>query len=213
MSCPSASSGAGTISSKTATGSRPCGGPGTPPTNRTRATSPSAPGRQPRSCSATPSTPSAWSPGACRLTPPPSGSGPASIPARCNSAGHSQINFLIKAVVAGLSALTLRVKVKDAQGSYFHQDVTLPANDWQRVTVALADLQLESGSAPLAHPLQVVDLGIPVQPAQQWRLLYHRPQVRRAPDLRRGGPPAHPGVQDGAAGDWRCTNGGWMTSP
>jgi hypothetical protein len=82
----------------------------------------------------------------------------------CNSAGHSQINFLIKAVVAGLKVLTLRVKVKDARGSYFHQDVTLPVNDWQRVTVALADLQLESGSTPLTHPLQVVDLGIPSSP-------------------------------------------------
>ena len=40
----------------------------------------------------------------------------------------------------------------------------MPANAWQRVTVALADLQLESGSAPLAHPLQVVDLGIPSSP-------------------------------------------------
>ncbi|MCX5891452.1 MAG: hypothetical protein NTW80_00475, partial [Deltaproteobacteria bacterium] len=78
---------------------------------------------------------------------------------RCNSAGHSQVNFLIKAVVAGLNDITLRVKVKDAQGSYFHKDVTLPVNTWQRVSVALTDLQLESGSAPLTHPLQVVDLG------------------------------------------------------
>ena len=40
-------------------------------------------------------------------------------PARCDSTGQSQVNFLIRAVVAGVSSLTLRVKLKDAQGSYF----------------------------------------------------------------------------------------------
>ena len=29
--------------------------------------------------------------------------------------------------------------------------------------MALADLQLESGRAPLVHPLQAIDLGIPVR--------------------------------------------------
>ncbi len=85
-------------------------------------------------------------------------------PGRCDSSGHSQVNFLLKALVAGVSSLTLRVKVKDAQGSYFYQDVTVPANAWQRVSVSLADLQLESGSAPLVHPLQAIDLGIPSNP-------------------------------------------------
>ncbi len=85
-------------------------------------------------------------------------------PGRCNSSGHSQVNFLVQAVVAGVASLTLRVKVKDAQGSYFYQDVTVPANAWRRVTVALSDLQLESGATPLVHPLQVIDLGIPSNP-------------------------------------------------
>lgn len=85
-------------------------------------------------------------------------------PGRCSSTGHSQVNFLLKAVVAGVSSLTIRVKVKDAQGSYFHKDVTIPANAWQRVTVVMSELQLESGSTPLTHPLQVVDIGIPASP-------------------------------------------------
>jgi hypothetical protein len=84
-------------------------------------------------------------------------------PGRCNSTGQSQVNFLIKAVVAG-GAIPLRVKVKDAQGSYFHKDLTLPTNTWQRVIVALADLQLESGHAPLSHPVQAMDIGIPYSP-------------------------------------------------
>lgn len=83
---------------------------------------------------------------------------------RCNSAGHSQVNFLIKAVIAGLNWFTLRVKVKDAHGNYFHKDMAVPVNAWRRVTVALADLQLESGNAPLIHPIQVIDLGIPASP-------------------------------------------------
>jgi len=85
-------------------------------------------------------------------------------PSRCNSTGHSQVNFLIQAVVASGASLTLRVKVKDANGSYFHKDVTLPVNVWQQVTVAFADLQLESGSTPLTHPFQAIDIGIPASP-------------------------------------------------
>ena len=78
---------------------------------------------------------------------------------RCNSAGHVNLNFLIKPVVSGVSSLTLRVKVKDAQGSYFHQDETVQVDTWQRVSVTLADMTLESGVYPLTHPLQVVDVG------------------------------------------------------
>ena len=83
---------------------------------------------------------------------------------RCNSAGHANVNFLLKPVVSGVGSLTIRVKVKDANGSYFHKDVTVQVNTWQRVVIALADLALESGSFPLTHPLQVVDLGIPAAP-------------------------------------------------
>jgi hypothetical protein len=82
---------------------------------------------------------------------------------RCPSTGRSNLNVLIKPEVTGAS-LTMRFKVKDAQGSYFHQDVTVQSNVWQRVTVNLADMALESGTAPLTHPIQVVDIGIPASP-------------------------------------------------
>jgi hypothetical protein len=85
-------------------------------------------------------------------------------PGRCDSTGHNNLNFLIKPVVPGVSSLTLRVKVKDARGSYFYRDETVAVNAWQRLTVNLAQMQLESGAAPLTHPLQAVDLGIPASP-------------------------------------------------
>ncbi len=82
----------------------------------------------------------------------------------CNSTGHTQVNFLLKAVVSAANSLTVRVKVKDARGSYFYQDVAVPVNTWERVAVNLADLTLESGEAPLMHPLQVVDVGVAAAP-------------------------------------------------
>ncbi len=83
---------------------------------------------------------------------------------RCHSGGHTNLNFLIRPEVAGLSSLTLRVKVKDAQGSYFYQDKPVQVGIWQRVSVNFADLALESGSLPLTHPIQVVDLGVAANP-------------------------------------------------
>jgi hypothetical protein len=85
-------------------------------------------------------------------------------PQRCNSTGHLNFNFLIKPVVWGAEFLTLRVKAKDAQGSYFYQDQPVQVNVWQRVTVNLGEMYLESGVLPLTHPLQVVDIGIPSSP-------------------------------------------------
>lgn len=84
--------------------------------------------------------------------------------ARCDSTGHTHINFLLKPEVAGLSNLTFRVKVKDARGSYFYQDASVQVGVWQRVTVNLTGMQLESGQLPLTHPLQVVDIGVPASP-------------------------------------------------
>ncbi|MFZ5448598.1 MAG: phage tail protein [Thermodesulfobacteriota bacterium] len=84
--------------------------------------------------------------------------------ARCNSSGHANLNFLIKPEVSGAATLTIRVKVKDAQGSYFYRDESVQAGVWQRVTVNLGELSLESGVTPLSHPLQVVDIGIPTAP-------------------------------------------------
>ena len=83
---------------------------------------------------------------------------------RVNSAGRASLNFLLKPVVSGASFLTLRVKVKDAAGSYFYRDRTVTVGAWQRVTLNLNDLLLESGSWPLTHPLQAVDLGISSAP-------------------------------------------------
>jgi hypothetical protein len=85
-------------------------------------------------------------------------------PESCDSTGQTQVNFLLKPEVADANSLVFRVKVKDAQGSYFYQDITAQVNAWQRVAVNLADLALESGQLPLTHPLQVVDVGLPASP-------------------------------------------------
>ena len=89
----------------------------------------------------------------------------------CNSAGHVNVNFLIKPVVSGAGSLGLRVKVKDAQGSYFYRDETVQVNAWQRLTVNLAEMTLESGAYPLTHPLQVVDVGCPASPPATGRFI------------------------------------------
>ena len=82
----------------------------------------------------------------------------------CPSQGHNTLNFLIKPVVAGYSNLTLRIKVKDARGSYFYRDYNVTVGIWQRVSVNLGGMQVESGSTPMYHPLQVVDIGIASSP-------------------------------------------------
>lgn len=85
-------------------------------------------------------------------------------PARCPSTGRTAVNFLIKPEVTGSSSLTLRVKVKDANGSYFYTDLQVQVYSWQRVSVSLAGMALESGVLPLTHPIQAVDIGIPASP-------------------------------------------------
>ena len=85
-------------------------------------------------------------------------------PGRCDSTGHSQVNFLIKPVVSGFNYLNLRVKVKDARESYFYKNVNVQVNAWQRVAVNLGEMNLDWGSHPLTHPLQVVEVGIPSSP-------------------------------------------------
>jgi hypothetical protein len=83
---------------------------------------------------------------------------------RCNSTGHTNINFLIKPEVNNTGISTIRVKVKDSRGSYFYHDVAVQVNAWQRVTVNLGQMTLESGITPLTHPIQVVDIGIATSP-------------------------------------------------
>jgi hypothetical protein len=85
-------------------------------------------------------------------------------PGRIDSTGRANLNFLLKPVVAGLTSLTIRVKVKDARGSYFFKDVAVEVGAWQRLAVNLGDLLLDAGSQPLTHPLQVVELGLPSAP-------------------------------------------------
>lgn len=83
---------------------------------------------------------------------------------RCPSQGRGNINFIINPVVSGVGSITLRVKVKDSQGSYFYQDQTVTTNTWQRMTVNLGGMQVESGASPMVHPLQIVDIGIASSP-------------------------------------------------
>ena len=90
---------------------------------------------------------------------------------RCNSTGRVNLNFLIKPELSGVSSLTIRAKVKDARGSYFHHDFTAQVNAWQRVTVNLEEMLLESGVTPLTHPIQVVDIGIPASPPSNGALV------------------------------------------
>jgi hypothetical protein len=83
---------------------------------------------------------------------------------RCSSSGRADLNFLLKPEIAGLGQITVRVKVKDAQGSYFYADRQVQVDAWQRVSVSLAGMALESGSLPLTHPIQLVDIGIAASP-------------------------------------------------
>ncbi|MEJ2671230.1 MAG: hypothetical protein P8168_03300 [Deltaproteobacteria bacterium] len=91
---------------------------------------------------------------------------------RCNSAGRVNVNFLIKPEISGTGELTIRVKVKDARGSYFHRDVTVQNHAWQRVTANLEEMSLESGATPLTHPIEVVDIGIPASPPSNGALAF-----------------------------------------
>jgi hypothetical protein len=85
-------------------------------------------------------------------------------PSRCDSTGHLNLNVLLKAQTSQANELSLRTKVKDARGSLFYQDQIVTVGTWQRLTVPFADLWLESGVAPLTHPLQAVDFGISSNP-------------------------------------------------
>ncbi len=85
-------------------------------------------------------------------------------PSRTDSTDHVNLNFLLKPLVSGANNLLLRIKVKDARGSYFYQDQMVTVNSWQRVVAPFASMALESGAEPLTHPIQAVDLGIPANP-------------------------------------------------
>jgi hypothetical protein len=81
-----------------------------------------------------------------------------------NSTGKTNVNFLIYPMASGYTYLGYRLKVKDANGSYFYKDFQATVGQWNRVTVNFADLNLDWGHWPLAHPLQMVEIGIPSSP-------------------------------------------------
>ncbi len=80
--------------------------------------------------------------------------------ARVNSLGHNEINLALQPLLSANNKVSLRIKIKDAQGSYFYQDVTVNNQAWNRIRLPLANFILESGSGPLCHPLQAVDIGM-----------------------------------------------------
>jgi len=84
--------------------------------------------------------------------------------AEVNSTGKTNVNYLIYPILNGVSTITIRTKVKDANGSYFYKDTVVNVQQWNRVTVNFADMLLESGSFPITHPLQVVDIGVGSSP-------------------------------------------------
>ena len=129
---------------------------------------------------------------------------------RCPSQGRGNINFLINPVVSGVGSLTIRVKVKDAQGSYFYQDQTVTTNTWQRVTVNLGGMQVESGSSPMVHPLQIVDIGIASSPPPTAPCISPTSSstpARALPGPRNSGSWSSRSSSRG----WRPTSGGWTT--
>ena len=92
-------------------------------------------------------------------------------PEDADSTGHLNVNFLLFPQVSGANILTIRVKVKDAQGSFFYLDHNVTVNAWQRVTAPFDAMLLESGTTPLTHPIQAVDIGIPADPPTNGKFL------------------------------------------
>lgn len=81
-------------------------------------------------------------------------------PAEVNSQGQSQLDFLLKPEVAGSSAVSLTVKLKDSQGRYFITRAAIPNNQWSRLVLNFSDFQPEEAGAVLTHPITAVDLGL-----------------------------------------------------
>jgi hypothetical protein len=76
-----------------------------------------------------------------------------------DSTGRTGINLAVYPEISGAGTCNLRLKAKDAAGSYFYKDFTPTKNQWNRLTVALASMTLESGSAPMVHPIALIDVG------------------------------------------------------
>lgn len=85
-----------------------------------------------------------------------------------NSTGKTNVNYLIYPIIGpGWVAVNICTKVKDANGSYFYKISTVDLDKWSRVTVNFADMTLESGSSPMVHPIQLVDIGIAAAPPSE----------------------------------------------
>ncbi len=76
-----------------------------------------------------------------------------------DSTDKTNINLAVYPEIAGAGTCNLCLKVKDAAGSYFRTNFTPTKNAWNRLSVNLASMTLESGSAPMVHPIAMVDIG------------------------------------------------------
>ena len=76
-----------------------------------------------------------------------------------DSTGRTGINLAVYPEITGAGTVAMRLKVKDAAGSYFYKDFTPTKNEWNRLTTTFASMTLESGSAPMVHPIALVDIG------------------------------------------------------
>jgi hypothetical protein len=75
------------------------------------------------------------------------------IPWDVSSVGRTNINYLIRQYLG--STVTIRTKVRDTNGTYFQVDTAVPNNTWTRITIPFTSF------GALAHPLTLVDIGIP----------------------------------------------------
>ena len=80
------------------------------------------------------------------------------VPAGVDSTGATTINYLIKQ--GNGASLTIRTKVRDANGNYFYHDDSIAPDVWVRNTVNIAAFLPVAGGV-LTHPLALVDIGLP----------------------------------------------------
>jgi len=81
-----------------------------------------------------------------------------------DSTGHTGINLAIYPEISGAGTISMRIKVKGDNGSYYYKDFTVTKNQWNRLTTSFASMTHESGPTPLTHPIQIVDIGEPSSP-------------------------------------------------
>jgi len=77
-----------------------------------------------------------------------------------SSVGTSDLRLALKPQLSSGNTVTMRIKVKDANGTYFYREVTADNQVWNRVQVPWEEFMPEGGSGTLSHPIQVVDIGM-----------------------------------------------------